>query len=215
MSKNTLLIFDIDGTLTDTVNMYHEIFNETLLELGFQNFNSNFNEYKHHTDSFVVNEINRNQRNTEQKQDIISMFEKLILEKIKLKKIYEIKGAKKTIETLSKSENISICYATGSVFQTAKYKLDSIGINFTLDQLACSNVNEERENILKEAIEKAQKKKNISRFERIISVGDGIWDLKTAQNLKLDFVGIGNKNKEILNENGMINWFENLTNFSI
>ncbi|MBI1837072.1 MAG: HAD hydrolase-like protein [Flavobacteriia bacterium] len=215
MPANILLIFDIDGTLTDTVSMYHKIFEESLMELGFQNFNSNFNTYKHHTDSFVVNEINRNQSDLEQKPNIISKFERLIFEKIKSEKISEIEGAKKQIEKLSKMKGITICYATGSVYQTAKYKLEQIGITFSLDQLSCSNMIEERENILLEAIEIAQKKKNISRFDRIISIGDGIWDLKTAQNLNLDFIGIGSKNKNILLENGMINWFKNLSTFSI
>jgi len=31
-------------------------------------------------------------------------------------------------------------------------------------------------------------------FEHIISVGDGIWDLRTARNLKIHFIGILDKN---------------------
>jgi hypothetical protein len=30
-----------------------------------------------------------------------------------------------------------------------------------------------------------------------------VWDLRAAQNLSLEFVGIGNKHKETLTENGM------------
>lgn len=213
MAKNILLIFDIDGTLTDTVTMYHEIFNETLSELGFNNYNRNFNEYKHHTDSFVVNEINRNQ--SEKRKSIIDDFEHLIYSKIKNRKIIEIEGAKKLIDSLSKSENLTICYATGSVKLTAQYKLQKIGVDFSEYQLNCSNHLEERENILLEAIEKAKNYKKLTHFDQIISVGDGIWDLITAKNLNIEFIGIGLKNKNILLENGMTKWFENLTNFKI
>jgi phosphoglycolate phosphatase-like HAD superfamily hydrolase len=29
-----------------------------------------------------------------------------------------------------------------------------------------------------------------NEFEKIVSVGDGVWDVRTAKNLNLDFVGI-------------------------
>ena len=66
-----------------------------------------------------------------------------------------------------------------------------------------------------DAIERAKAYYNISKFDEIISVGDGIWDLKTAQNLDLNFIGIGLKNKELLLQNGCPDWFENMEDFRI
>lgn len=38
---------------------------------------------------------------------------------------------------------------------------------------------------------------------RIISFGDGLWDLKTANNLSLEFIGIGCSNEAVLKGSGM------------
>jgi len=51
-----------------------------------------------------------------------------------------------------------------------------------------------REDIVKSAIEKAKKYFKTTTFKTTISVGDGIWDLKTAKNLGVHFLGIRNKN---------------------
>ena len=60
----------------------------------------------------------------------------------------------------------------------------------------------EREEIVKKSINKAKEFYNIKSFKNIISVGDGIWDLKTARNLGLHFIGIGMKNySDFKNEN--------------
>ena len=68
----------------------------------------------------------------------------------------------------------------------------------------------EREEIVKRAIVNAQAFYNIDRFERTISLGDGLWDLKTAKHLNIEFIGIGDKNREILINNGAELVFDNL-----
>jgi phosphoglycolate phosphatase-like HAD superfamily hydrolase len=65
------------------------------------------------------------------------------------------------------------------------------------------------------AIENAKELYNINQFERIISVGDGLWDLTTAVRLGVEFIGIGNSNKAILLKNGMNHFFENLIDFKV
>ena len=50
-----------------------------------------------------------------------------------------------------------------------------------------------REEIVNSSIEKAKNEFELATFEKIISFGDGRWDVQTAKNLNLDFVGIGEK----------------------
>ena len=50
---------------------------------------------------------------------------------------------------------------------------------------------------MKSAIKKAKNYFDVDNFEQIISVGDGIWDLRTAKNLGIHFLGIRNKNLEL------------------
>jgi phosphoglycolate phosphatase-like HAD superfamily hydrolase len=45
-----------------------------------------------------------------------------------------------------------------------------------------------REAIVRKAIERAERRHQ--RFERIVFVGDALWDVRTARNLRLPFLGI-------------------------
>ena len=39
-------------------------------------------------------------------------------------------------------------------------------------------------------MDRARQHYGISQFAKVVSVGDGLWDVRTAANLNLDFVGI-------------------------
>ncbi|MGB0864388.1 MAG: HAD family hydrolase [Saprospiraceae bacterium] len=215
MNKTKLIVFDIDGTLTDSVTIHQKAFKEALSDLGIKKFDENFKEYKHHTDSYIAAEIY--EKSTLQKfmPSEIEAFEQYLTTRIERSKINEILGAKALIQRLESQTESGICYATGSLLQPAIFKLNSIGIDYSEQQLVASNDIMERENIVLQAIQNAERYYNVNKFERIISVGDGLWDLKTALNLGIEFIGIGNSNKEILIQNGMKNFFENLVNFKI
>ena len=142
-------------------------------------------------------------------------FESGLNEKINKVNINEILGAKELIKKLEKETDLGICYATGSLRRPAEHKLKSIGINFEDIQLVASDKILERENIVQKAIQNAQNHYGIEKFDRIISVGDGLWDLLTAKNLDIEFIGVGLKNKETLIENGAKKIFENLLHFDI
>ena len=61
-----------------------------------------------------------------------------------------------------------------------------------------------REELIDIAVTKAKSVYGVSNFESVISVGDGIWDLKTASNIGMPFVGVGNK--QVLEQNGVKYW---------
>jgi phosphoglycolate phosphatase-like HAD superfamily hydrolase len=48
-----------------------------------------------------------------------------------------------------------------------------------------------REDILKAAVSRSLEQHEVSSFERIVSIGDGIWDVRTAGRLNFAFLGIG------------------------
>ena len=43
---NKLVIFDIDGTLTDSVSLYHKVVGECLNLMGIKNVDMDFSRYK-------------------------------------------------------------------------------------------------------------------------------------------------------------------------
>ena len=183
MKKSKLIVFDIDGTLTESVEIHQKGFVNALTQLGVKKIDSNFKAYKHHTDSFIAKVIYEKDKNTLFSDIEIGKFEAHLLNFIQNYPIAEITGAKKTVEQIEDETDFGICYATGSLLKPAKYKLDSIGLKCNREQLIASNNIEDRESIVLKAIESAKSFYKTEKFERIISVGDGLWDLKTAQNL--------------------------------
>ena len=62
MRKKNLIVFDIDGTLTDSVNQHQKAFTETLHDIGVAKIISEFKTFKHHTDSFITKEVYENEK---------------------------------------------------------------------------------------------------------------------------------------------------------
>ncbi|MFT4684259.1 HAD family hydrolase [Patiriisocius sp. Uisw_047] len=215
MRKKNLIVFDIDGTLTDSVKQHQKAFTEMLYEVGAAEINSEFKTFKHHTDTFIAKEIYENTNQIPFSEAKIIEFEQGLTEKISCSIINEIRGAKKLIELLENETDFGVCFATGSLRRPAKFKLKSIGISFDEKQLVASDKIHEREKIVATAIDNASEYYNVEKFERIISLGDGLWDLITARNLGLEFIGVGLKNKKVLIENGAETVYKNLTEFEL
>ena len=119
--------------------------------------------------------------------------EKMTTALLQFQKTESIKGANTALNFFMRETNYAICFATGSLLAPALLKLEQAEINFIPDLIEASNTIFTRENIVKSAIEKAKNYFQVTTFEHIISVGDGIWDLKTARNLGIHFLGIRKK----------------------
>lgn len=55
--KTNLIVFDIDGTLTDSVAIHQAGFVQALKHLGVTAMDENFHAYKHHTDLHIARSI--------------------------------------------------------------------------------------------------------------------------------------------------------------
>lgn len=215
IKKRNLIVFDIDGTLTDTVEIHQNAFRKSLNMIGVEKFNDAFGTYKHHTDSHIAKSIFEFVTTRTFDEFVIESFENYLYEQIEQNEIKEILGSKQIINDIEANTDFGVCYATGSLFKPAKLKLESIGIDFSPMQLVASNAIEEREGIVGAAIKNAQQHYQVEKFDRIISFGDGLWDLKTANNLSLEFVGIGKANEKVLRDNGMQKHFYDFQEFKL
>lgn len=211
----TLLIFDIDDTLTETAEIHIQAFIESLNELGVEKIDTNFGEYLHHTDSYISKTIYEKELWQTFTEVLKAKFEKLLSTKMAENEVEEVPGASQFIKEVKNNKSIAVCFATGSLRRPAVQKLKAIGVDFDNRLLVASDRLMKRESIVKQAIADAKKFYGVDRFEKVISIGDGLWDLKTAQNLGLEFVGIGKKNKDVLEENGCKCWFEDFLNLTL
>lgn len=191
MIKNSLIVFDIDGTLTDSVQIHQTAFRNMLRQIGIKNLDADFGTFKHHTDSYILKKIYEHDGSSPISIEIMEAFETGLDSMIRSQEIYEIPGAKKLVDHICKKTNYAVCFATGSLSRPAHYKLQSIGLQYSDDLLVASDTIYERENIVLTAIEQSMKYYQVDSFEHIISIGDGVWDFQTAQNLNLEFIGIG------------------------
>ena len=190
-----LIVFDIDDTITKSEFQHQLAYVNAMKHFGITDIDENWKNYLHHTDSYILKENYERNLNQKFRFSFIPSFEKIMTEHIlELKTTDEISGAKVLIDKLIKENKYAFSFATGSLLQPAIIKLKQANINFDEALISSSNELFSREEIVNNAIEKAKQYYNVSSFKNIISVGDGIWDLKTARNLKLHFIGIGKKN---------------------
>lgn len=194
MKKKNLIVFDIDDTLTKSEYQHQKAYVDTMLDFGISEINQDWKTYENVTDSYILKE--NYEANFQKKFDfsfIPEFEEKMTTAMLKLSKTEPIKGANEIVNFFMKETDYAICFATGSLLVPALVKLEQAQINFVSDLVEASNIIYTRENIVKSAIEKAKKYFQVATFENIISVGDGVWDLKTARNLGVHFLGIRDK----------------------
>lgn len=213
--NSILFVFDIDGTITDTVLDHQKAFAQSLKEIGVENIRDDFNQFLHHTDSFISKTIYEKETHLAFNAEKQNAFEARLTEKILQLSIHEIPGASQLLKRLRLQNKVTIVFATGALRTTAEYKLKALKIPFEPWQLVASDSIQERENIVKQAISNALKLSSFEQFERIIAVGDGLWDLKAAQHLGLEFIGIGKKHQQTLLNHGADQLYADWTDFPI
>jgi len=197
LKKKNLIVFDIDDTLTKSEFQHQSAYVTTMKHFGITDINTHWKTYKHHTDSYILSK--NYEANLKKPFDFsfIPEFEaKMTKELLKLKSTEEILGARAIVDFFINKTNYAITFATGSLLQPALIKLNHAEIPHQKDLVISSNTIFDREGIVKGAIARAKENYNVDSFDSIISIGDGLWDLTTAQNLGVHFIGIGAKNLE-------------------
>ena len=153
MKKNKLIIFDIDGTLIDSVSNYHEVIIKAMNALGISSIDSNFNALKHHTDSYALKYNYENFFNKELPLSLLNDFELKIVEYLKLDtKTIAIKGSAEVLNQLC-MRGYAIAFATGSLQKSAIFKMNSAGLDMNIEVLATSKTSFSREGFILEAID--------------------------------------------------------------
>jgi phosphoglycolate phosphatase-like HAD superfamily hydrolase len=81
-----------------------------------------------------------------------------------------------------------VALATGGWLASATVKLRAAGLATDIP-MACADDADSREEIVRLAWQRAETQAGVA-FRRVVSVGDGPWDVRTARSLGLPFVGI-------------------------
>lgn len=189
-----LIIFDIDGTLTDSIKMHQDLYAGVLEKMELEK-EQEFGTYKHHTDRYIFREIyHRNHNKYPSQETIIEFYSTACRDYAHWARenaILEIKGAAAFISEQLKANQIPYVFATGSISALALAKLSIFNLPAAELLLAASDDIDSREEIVMHALQKAQQFYEQDSFDDPIIIGDGLWDYLTAQNLGMRFMGIG------------------------
>ncbi len=197
-----LVIFDIDGTLTDSNTVDATCYVRSLKEeFGIEDIDESWETYKNVTDSGVLDEIfeqvfSRKPTESEIRRHIqrfIALLEESCTKDSAL--CAEIPGARDMLSVLRASSDWKIGIATGAWRESALFKLITAGIDIKGLPLVTGSDSKSREDMIQKCIAVSQSAYGVNAFQRIVSVGDGIWDLRTAANLKIPFIGINTPEK--------------------
>ena len=196
MSRN-LIVFHIDGTLTDTKEKDDELFIRAVKEIfNIEIKDSDWSRFENVTDPGIAKSIYKEHFGKEPSDLELTKLENHFIDITRNalseypQAFREVPGAKDFFQELSGTNNMYVAIATGGWEATAKMKLEYIDIDPEGFPMATAADHENRIELLKTAVASAQKFYDISHFDRIIAIGDGDWDYKAAKALDAGFVGV-------------------------
>jgi len=190
-----LIVFDIDGTLTDTNQVDGISFLEAWkIAYKISDLSTIWSDYEHSTDSGILEEVftKRLGRQADEKdrRHFITTFVKILrgytFSKPDL--FSEVPGAKQILRQL-KSSGFAVSIATGAWKESGLLKLKTAGVWTEEIPFASAEDAFSRADILRTSIARASDFYQSPKFESVTYVGDGIWDWKASQEIGVKFIG--------------------------
>jgi phosphoglycolate phosphatase-like HAD superfamily hydrolase len=205
-----LVIFDIDGTLTQTSLIDERCFQRTYSELlEVHDILSALETCPHISDTGLTRHIYQTSfGRAPAAHEEAAICERVVYwleehHRLDRSHFVEVVGAGTMLEQLAAKHDWAIAVATGCWRASAEMKLRAANIWLHENPGGFAEDGPARESIVSAAIDRAREHYGSPDFEKIVSVGDGVWDVKTASNLGLPFVGIARDARaEMLRQTG-------------
>ncbi len=189
-----LVIFDIDGTLTDTVAVDARCFLQTFEDVcGFKDIDPDWSRYVNASDAGIYNEIFAARigraptaAETERfRRHLVVLFRAAAQER----PFAPVPGAPQILDRLGQSPDFQIALATGCWAEPARVKMTVAGMNYDDYPSASADDAAERESIIKLAFTRAAPLKD-AKLSQAVYVGDGVWDVQACHKVGVPFLGI-------------------------
>lgn len=190
------MLFDVDGTLVHSGRRDSSCFAQAYEEIYQKPFPSlDWHTFPHVTDHIIFGTCIRKHFNRGYSREEKYIFRTRYMSLLQKKREQEpaafqsVPGAPELIAEMREREELIIAIATGGWSEPAQIKLKHVGIE--PDELIISGGDwkETREDIVHDAINRVGKNENVP-VDRVVYVGDALWDVITTANLNMDFVGV-------------------------
>lgn len=186
-----LAIFDVDGTLLDNLASEDACYAAALREgLGLAELDTSWNTYEHITDEGVAREAYRRafgiEPAAEQVAQTVEHFLTLLADAHARNPLMPVAGAPELLAALPVNGWLPVL-ATGAWRRAAQFKLRVARLPVDTIPLATAEDGPARVAIARAAWSRAAS--DSAPFDRVVLVGDGLWDLATAHTLDVPFIG--------------------------
>jgi len=193
-----LAIFDIDGTLTNTNRVDNECFVQALAEtLAITEINTDWAAYPHTTDSGITQQIFQEKLGRDPEEVELDKFKSCFVNMLNERyqsnssSFAEIAGAAIALNRLKRESDWAVAIATGSWRESGLLKLRAARIDIDGIPAAYAEDGLSREEILQSAVSRSLQQHRLTSFAKTVSIGDGLWDVRTARRLNFTFLGVG------------------------
>jgi len=189
-----LVIFDVDGTLTDTVAIDAHCFLRAFTEVcGFASVDADWSRYRNATDAGVFFEVFASHMGRAPSLNETIEFRDHLIELFRSAARQvpwdAIAGAPELLVRLDHSEQYKVALATGCWRDSARIKMASAGMDYDSYPSASADDAPQRAAIMQLAVERAAIR--YGGFNDSVYVGDGVWDARACLALGIPFIGIG------------------------
>lgn len=184
-------IFDIDGTLIDSNHVDGELFIKAVrLHVSDCTVRHDWGDYTHVTDSGILEELlrdNSTDHTPELASAVRTSFVKLMEDHLSNHGPFPvIAGSRVFLDSLRRTPNAAVAYATGGWRETAQLKLEAAGFPTSGIPLASGSDHHDRIEIMRLAVDRLG-----GEFESVTYYGDAPWDRVCADGLNWNFMGVG------------------------
>lgn len=197
-----LILFDVDGTLLDNRSVDDLCYERALRRaFGIRRIDTDWSRYTHCTDSWITAALLRAHLGRDATADEIvrardAYVEELVAAHAKGEGAHvPARGVAAAIRSVKRA-GWSLALATGGWRASAMLKLKQSRLPVLRLPGAFSDDHLTREGIARIAVERAEAKAG-RPAERVVYVGDALWDLKACTTVGIPFVGIGRADRGI------------------
>src|SRR5438094_3942705 len=190
-----LVMFDIDGTLTETMNVDEECFVRSFKDVfGFADVDTDWSHYPHTTDSGIFDDVFTSRMGRSATAQEVSRFRQHFIQLLAAASSQSpfapIAGADRLLSQLAQGGSHRVSLATGSWRDSARLKMASAGMCLDDHPAASADDALDRESIMRLSKERAAERYGES-FACTVYVGDGVWDARASRGGGIPFIGIG------------------------
>jgi len=191
----TLVIFDVDGTLVYSNKVDSQCFAQAYQEMYDRPFPSiDWTKYPHVTDHTIFRTVIRQHFErvaTEAEMEGFQQHYIGLLEHFRAdrpEEFQEVPFARLTIEKLRNDDRFVVGIATGGWQRPAHVKLNHVNIPARELFMSGADGKETREEIIQEVVLASSVPH--TTINRVVYVGDAVWDVHTTRRMNMNFVGI-------------------------